>query len=111
MKELWGDVMAIYITGDTHGDIDIFKLNKKEFKIQNHLTKSDYVIICGDFGLVFDLYESQRERDLLKWLNDRPWTTLFVDGNHENFNRLNTDYIVSNCFGEGYKGFDLPSII
>lgn len=80
--------MAIYITGDTHGDIDISKLNGKSFEEGNALTKEDYLIICGDFGLVFQPYETKGERRLLNWLNDKPWTTLFVDGNHENFDRL-----------------------
>ncbi len=32
------------------------------------------------------------------WLNDRPFTTLFVDGNHENFDLLNA-YPVENWHG------------
>ena len=38
----------IYITGDTHGDIDRFKQFKKLFpKYKNH------VFVCGDFGFVW----------------------------------------------------------
>ncbi|MCI5599128.1 MAG: metallophosphatase, partial [Ruminococcus sp.] len=44
----------IYITGDTHQNIDISKLNTKNFPEQKELTKSDYVIICGDFGMVWN---------------------------------------------------------
>lgn len=88
MKESWGDIMTIYVTGDIHGDIDIGKLHANRFKEGNQLTKDDYLIICGDFGLVFDPYETKSERYMLKWLNEKPWTTLFVDGNHENFDRL-----------------------
>ena len=40
--------MAIFITGDTHGDFARFK--KGNFPEQAELTKEDYVIICGDFG-------------------------------------------------------------
>lgn len=43
----------IFITGDTHGHIDIHKLNTKNFPIQSELTKSDYLIICGDCGIVW----------------------------------------------------------
>lgn len=72
----------IYITGDTHGDIDISKLNMKNFPHQKDLTKQDYVIILGDFGLVWD--NSAQELYWQEWLNDKPWTTLFIDGNHDN---------------------------
>ena len=89
--------MAIFVTGDLHGDIDISKLNTKRFKKGNELTKNDYLIVCGDFGLVFDKVESNTERYTLKWLNNKPWTTLFVDGNHENFDRL-TEYPVKEMF-------------
>ena len=44
----------IYVTGDIHADIDISKLSGKYFPEGKTLTKSDYVIICGDFGLVWD---------------------------------------------------------
>ena len=45
--------MSIYVTGDTHHDLDIGKLNKKNFPTQKSMTKNDYVIICGDFGGVW----------------------------------------------------------
>ena len=77
----------IYITGDTHSDFSRFKENK--FPIQAEMTKDDYVIICGDFGGVWTFEEeSSREKEILDWLNNKNFTTLFVDGNHENFNRL-----------------------
>lgn len=76
----------IYITGDIHGDIDITKLNTKNFPQQKELTKEDYLIICGDFGLVWD--KSKRERYWLNWLSSRAFTTIYVDGNHENFELL-----------------------
>ena len=53
------------------------------------MTKDDCVIICGDFGGVWNRNEeSSREAKLMDWLENRPFTTLFVDGNHENFDRL-----------------------
>lgn len=44
----------IYVTGDTHANIDIEKLNTTKFPQQKNLTKDDYLIICGDFGLCWD---------------------------------------------------------
>jgi predicted phosphodiesterase len=79
----------IFITGDTHGEIDIKKLSGKNFKEGNELTKNDFLIICGDFGLIWDNTPSKTEKYWTKWLTDKPWTTLFIDGNHENHPRLN----------------------
>ena len=44
----------IYITGDIHREQDIHKINPREFTVGNSLTENDYVIICGDFGCVWD---------------------------------------------------------
>lgn len=76
--------MAVFITGDVHGDFSRFK--KEVFYEQAGLTKDDYLIIAGDFGGVWD--GSPRERHWLDWLDARPFTTLFVSGNHENFDML-----------------------
>lgn len=78
--------MAVYVTGDTHSDIDIRKLNTREFPEQSKLTKNDYVIIAGDFGLVWR--NSKDEMYWRKWYDDKNFTTLVVDGNHENFDLL-----------------------
>ncbi len=77
----------IFCTGDTHGDFRRFSVNI--FPEQREMSRDDFVIICGDFGLWDD---SKEERYWLKWLSDKPFTTLFVDGNHENFTRLNKDF-------------------
>lgn len=81
----------IFATGDMHGHIDISKLDTKNFPQQKELTKNDYVVVCGDFGLTWDL--SNRTKYWLDWLDDKPFTTLFVDGNHENFDLLDTCFV------------------
>ena len=88
----------IYITGDTHADFSRFE--ESNFPIQNEMTKDDYVIICGDFGGVWTFEEeSAREKATLDWLNNKNFTTLFVDGNHENYTRLYNDYPVKKWHG------------
>ncbi len=78
----------IYITGDTHSEFDR-RFNTKNFPEQRGMTKDDYVIICGDFGGVWDREcESNYEKHWLDWFEERSYTLLFVDGNHENFERL-----------------------
>lgn len=79
----------IYITGDCHADFR--KFNNENFPEQRILDKNDYVIICGDFGGVWDVgWESKREKYWFDWLDSKNYTTLFIDGNHENFDRLNS---------------------
>ncbi len=86
----------ILVTGDIHANIDIHKLSSNKFPLGNSLTRKDYLIICGDFGLVWD--NSKKEKWWREWLNNKPWTTLFIDGNHENFDLLNS-YPVTNKWG------------
>ena len=73
----------IYITGDCHADFH--KFSTKVFPEQKEMTRDDFVIVCGDFGIWED---SKNERYQLDWLEKKPFTILFVDGNHENFDRL-----------------------
>ena len=81
----------IYVTGDCHGEFQ--KLGSKRFPEGSTLTKEDFVIICGDFGGVWcsetDFVRKKTEDYWIRWLNEKPFTTLFVDGNHENHERLN----------------------
>ena len=76
--------MSIYLTGDTHGDFSRFAPDA--FPDQENLSKQDYMIICGDFGGVWD--DSPEERRQLNHLDALPFTTLFISGNHENFDLL-----------------------
>ena len=87
----------IYLTGDTHGEIDIDKLFVGDFA-KKQLTKADYVIILGDFGFIWKNAPDEFEKTWLSKLDKLPWTTLFIDGNHENFSRLNS-YPVEHWHG------------
>ena len=71
----------IYVTGDTHGDIEIF--NERRL---GHLKKGDTLIITGDFGFIWD--NSKEEIKNLKKLSKKKYDILFVEGSHENFERL-----------------------
>lgn len=86
----------IYITGDTHIPHDISKLNSKRFPLQKSLCKDDFLIICGDFGGVWN--NDNEELYWRKWLSKKSFTTLFVDGNHENFNLL-SEFDTVDLFG------------
>lgn len=78
----------IYLTGDTHIPIDIDKLSRKSFPEQKQLTRDDFIIVLGDFGLLWR--EDKTYRYWLDILSAKRYTLLFVDGNHENFDWINS---------------------
>ncbi|MDA3046401.1 metallophosphoesterase [Campylobacter sp. VBCF_06 NA8] len=93
----------IFITGDTHGGWGGFSHEMKRFekfryKTEKELCKDDFLIIAGDFGFIWESKPDKDEIRWLKYLNERNYTTLFIDGNHENFNRLNS-YEISEFHG------------
>lgn len=100
----------IYITGDTHGNNDIDKLTSSHWPEGRELTKDDILIIADDFGLVFYPKQDSSERYWLDWLDARPWTTLFIYGNHENFDRLYNEYLCEERYG-GPVGVIRPSVL
>lgn len=76
----------IYVTGDCHADW--IKFSTMNFPEQEGMTREDFVIVCGDFGI---WHSNKTEKWWFKWFEDKPFTILFVDGNHENFDRLYSD--------------------
>ena len=80
----------IYVCGDLHGGVhnDAKKITTKGLRKQGIvMTEKDYLIVCGDFGYIWN--GSKTDQYYLKWFASKPYTTLFVDGNHENFPLLN----------------------
>lgn len=84
--------MGVYITGDIHGDPT--RLGVGSFYEQNEFSNNkdeNIVIILGDFGIVWNRDgETRHEKYWLDWLENKPFTTVFVDGNHECHPRLFT---------------------
>ena len=74
------------ITGDTHGLLDIEKL---KIYSQTHNTKEEYIVILGDVGVCFNGgIKDERVREELERIPSKG--VLFIDGNHENFEILNS---------------------
>lgn len=97
--------MKLFVAGDTHGgqSDDLSKFNTALFPSGKDLTKDDVVIVCGDFGLTFPNYNSKMDKQQehwIKWLQEKPWTTLFVDGNHENHEFLKTLPVIEKFGGK-----------
>lgn len=68
----------IFVTGDMHGNFKPLYDFADEETVK--LTKKDFVIILGDFGVWNETIENIRKLD-----KELPFTILFIDGNHENF--------------------------
>ena len=94
--------MAVFLTGDTHGEADIGKMVRFA-EAACDLTRDDALIILGDFGLVWKAPASESERSRLDWLEAQPFTTYFVDGNHENFDLLDAMPVAQRCGGRVHE--------
>lgn len=73
----------VFVTGDTHGLIDTYKILK--FTEHTQLDYDDYIIICGDCGVV---WSKDTVKEMIDYYEHLGPTILFVDGNHENFDLL-----------------------
>ena len=86
----------IYVTGDTHGDLeDLMSRRLKGIK------KGDKLIITGDFGFIWD--NSDKEIKNLQKLSKKKYDILFVEGAHENFERIREYTEVDLYRSKGYK--------
>jgi len=77
----------LFYSGDLHGSIDIIRFHPDTWPTGQLLTRDDYLVILGDFGLDINFNQDEKPKWFL-WLDKQPWTTLFVDGNHDDFEWL-----------------------
>ena len=75
----------IYVTGDTHA-IE----GKWVQDIEPVLSSGDIIIVAGDFGIGFWKGPYGDEEAFLDRISGKDYTVLFIDGNHENFNKLDS---------------------
>jgi hypothetical protein len=88
----------IYITGDTHGNQ--FKWVEQ---MQPILGQHDTIIVCGDFGVGFWDGRYWPEEMFYDFLSEQKYTVLFLDGNHEDFDKLNRYPVEIWCGGRVHK--------
>ena len=89
----------IYITGDTHRQIERFS---PSFLLgESEWTENDYLIVCGDFGFIFE--NDEKEKRWLDELSLKPYKILWVDGNHENFAALKEYHAQIWCGGRIHR--------
>ncbi len=90
--------MAIYITGDTHGDLTRFSL---AYLPREQWSMEDYLLIPGDFGMIF--YQNETDRKKLDYLENLNFQILFVDGNHEAFPSIYAYPVEEWCGGKVHR--------
>ncbi len=80
--------MSIFVTGDIHrvAEYGASRFSFRSWPLGRDLTRDDVVIVAGDFGFVWN--GSNTDTYWLDWFESKPWTTCFVDGNHENHQML-----------------------
>ena len=95
----------LFVSGDTHGVEDVIvgpwglitggvkRFSTKNFPQQKGLGREDFLALAGDFGLPFSDPPTAEERHYLRWMEERPFSTVFVPGNHENYTYGTTDLI------------------
>ena len=92
----------IFATGDTHADFRRF--SNHIFPEQKEMTRDDIILIAGDFGGIWypnaphPLMDERNRLDCIKTANaeldvlsNRKPTFCYVLGNHENWNRYDSD--------------------
>lgn len=87
-----------FITGDTHGN-----QYKWVEQIEPVLSPADIVLVCGDFGVGFWNGRYWSEETFYDFLSEQEYTVLFIDGNHENFDKLNSYPVENWCDGKVHK--------
>lgn len=84
--------MSFWIAGDTHGTLDLAKVVQYYDGRDAEFSKDeDYLIILGDVGVCG--FSASDEAATRATLRNLPVTTLFIDGNHENFELLNSYHV------------------
>lgn len=86
----------IYVTGDTHGEEERFKYMGSA--MEKTLTENDKLIVCGDFGYISD--DGYPERMFLRFMAEKVYQILWVDGNHENFDLIDEYPVEEWCGGK-----------
>ena len=86
-----------YITGDCHSTFE--KLSRKRFPEQREMTGKNRLFCTGDFGLLWNTMPNGEEVYWKRILNNKKFEIYFVDGNHENFDRLYSESVIIDRYG------------
>ena len=87
--------------------MDIGKITVKKWPIQKQLTRDDYLIVCGDFGLLWQ--NDKTYQYLLNFYTSRNYTLLFCEGNHSI--SLNTDLLTNHGWRNVVECYNDPTVV
>lgn len=74
----------LFITGDTHGKV-LERFSYKQNPALRQLTNQDIVFVLGDFGQPFGSETLKEAEYVFKFLDEKPWKTIVVGGNHDDY--------------------------
>ena len=75
--------MGLYITGDVHGEV-VKRFSFRQSPNLRKLTKDDVLIVLGDWGVPWNNKTHNEDWYSLKFIDEKPWTTIALRGNHDN---------------------------
>lgn len=82
------NALMFILCGDTHATFDLPKVTKYFYEHRGEFSEDDYLIILGDVQVCG--FDRESEKETRETLCNLPVTVLFIDGNHENFDKLNS---------------------
>ncbi len=88
----------LYFHGDIHGNI-IGNFSYRRNPEMRALTKDDYLIVLGDCGVPWNYATEKRDLHQLDWLNKKPYKTIFITGNHDNYDLIEQMPQINFCNG------------
>lgn len=83
----------IFVTGDCHRTFMKFARQSREYF---NIPSGSTVIVCGDFGLCWA--DDKEFKYWCDWFKQLPLTVLWVQGNHENYDMIES-YQLEECYG------------
>jgi hypothetical protein len=94
--------MNIWVTGDFHGTLDMYKFNNNDFP-EKEEHKEDILFQGGDFGLLFEDPMPQFNVRIIDNLSKKYPMLLVVPGNHENYKMIRSLPTCQKFKGKWYK--------
>ncbi len=77
-----------WVCGDTHGHLDLHKFHPDFWPEGYEEGKGNVLIVAGDLGVHWTPIGGDDEQMLMQYWAEKPFTTLWIDGNHENFETI-----------------------
>ena len=91
--------MKAYIVGDTHGKLDLAKLNPENLKSAG-ITERDILIHLGDIGV--PAFGTDHD-EVLEYYRSLPFETIVNLGNHENYRWILKQPLIKKYGVNGYQ--------